>query len=288
MRNYLDTLEHVWQFGEEIKRRNGKAKKMFGLAARYSQVGEQFPLPTTKFLPFTPIVAELLCFLRGYSKAKDFRKMGCNVWNANARSDYWKANKHYKRGSLGRIYGVQWRNWQGVEVTTDEEGNEYMDYIYIDQIAELINLLKDDPQNSGMVVSAWNAGELDQMCLRPCHTLFQADVSANGDLNLAMYQRSCDMFLGVPFNIASYSLLILILCHQTGLTPGSFTHFMGNAHIYDAHYDQVQEQLKRVPGTSPRVVINREPGCSIEDYEVEDFELIGYEPQAKIHGDMIV
>lgn len=290
MQEYLNILRTVQQYGEEVQGRNGTVKKLFGIAARYPNVGEQFPLLTTKAMPFKSILGELLAFLRGEDTLSKFQELGCNVWDANQKSEVWQDNpKNQGVGWLGRIYGVQWRSWLGhYESITGNEA-PYLYEFEVDQIAILIKGIKDDPFGRRHIVTAWNPGELDEMCLPPCHILFQVNISPSGTLDLAFYQRSCDMFLGVPFNIASYSLLILILAHQTGYKPGTLIHFMGDAHIYQNHYQQVEEQLNRFQG--PPVQVRIKPSKVFDDvakYKPRHFVVEGYEPQPAIKGEMSV
>ena len=283
MQEYLNILRTVQQYGEEVEGRNGKVKKLFGIAARYPDVGENFPLLTTKAMPFKSILGELLAFLRGEDDVTEFQKLGCNVWNANQESEAWKNNPNYEEGYLGRIYGVQWRDWIGTRPDADNETEIFT----LDQIQILIDGIKADPFSRRHIVTAWNPGELDEMCLPPCHVLFQVNISPGGKLDIALYQRSCDMFLGVPFNIASYALLILILARQTGYQPGTLVHFMGDAHIYENHYQQVDEQLERFQGPPCRVRIkNIKVFDDVAQYKPRHFVLEGYEPQPSIKGDM--
>lgn len=285
MREYLDALRQVREYGQTITGRNANTFELFGLASRYTNIVENFPLLTTKKMAFESIVGELLSFLRGYDDVKDFNKLGCKIWDANANSDYWKANQNYDENYLGRIYGVQWRDY--TKPTFDHVGDPGPN-ASVDQIKNLINGLRNDKHSRRHVVTAWNPGELDEMCLPPCHILWQCHVDAYDNLSLLMYQRSCDMFLGVPFNIASYSLLLLILCKLTGYKPGSFTHMMGSAHIYEQHLTAVDTQLARLPGAPCRVKIKDRGQKQVENFEPSDFSLVGYKPQSAIKAEMIV
>ncbi len=206
MRQYLDALRQIIETGVDREGRNGFTRALFGMQMRYN-MEDGFPAVTTKKLAFnTGVKAELLGFLRGYSDVKDFQKLGCHVWDANAEADYWKPKAAFE-GDLGRIYGVQWRSWK----TPDDHT--------IDQLSGVIEQIKTNPSNRRLVVTAWNVSELDEMALEPCHMFFQFFV-AEGKLSLQMYQRSCDMFLGVPFNIASYALLLQMVAQVTDLKPG--------------------------------------------------------------------
>lgn len=283
MREYLDTLRQVREYGQMVPGRNSNTLELFGIATRYNNIGDNFPLLTTKKMAFKSIVGELLAFLRGYDDVKAFRKLGCKVWDNNAESEYWKENPNYEKDYLGPIYGVQWRDWQRPGV-----GANGAPPAPVDQIADLIEALKVNRHSRRHIVSAWNPGEIDQMCLPPCHIVWQCNVDANGVLNLLMYQRSADMFLGVPFNIASYSLLMLILCKLTGYRPGSFTHMIGSAHIYESHLGAVDEQLTRLPGAPCQVELINKPRKKVEEFLPSDFVLVNYEPQPAIKADMIV
>lgn len=285
MQEYLDTLRQVYEYGGAVQGRNARTYELFGIAQRYNNVGENFPLLTTKKMAFKAIVGELLAFLRGYDDVKDFNKLGCRVWDANATSDYWRANPNYEKDYLGRIYGVQWRDF--TKPTFDAEGNP-ISLTGVDQITGLINDLKNNKHSRRHIVTAWNPAELDEMCLPPCHVLWQCNVDSNDNLSILLYQRSADMFLGVPFNIASYSLLILILSKLTGLKPGSLIHVIGSAHIYEQHVDAVGEQLTRLPGAPCQVNIKDRNQKKVEDFNPSDFSLVGYKPQPAIKGEMIV
>ena len=199
--------------------------------------------------------------------------MGCHIWDANANADYWKPKAKFD-GDLGRIYGVQWRKWK------NSEGKE------IDQLAEAIRQIKEEPYSRRIMVSAWNPGEINQMALPPCHAFFQFFV-ANNKLSLQMYQRSCDMFLGVPFNIASYSLLLHMVAQAANKEPYEFIHTLGDAHIYNNHIEQAREQLKREPFPLPQLKLNKSIK-NIDDFKMEDIELIDYKFHPTIKAPMAV
>jgi len=206
MKQYIDALKHVLEKGVDKEDRTGTGTKaVFGMQMRFN-MNNGFPAVTTKKLAFNSMKAELLWFIKGSSDVKELQKMGCHIWDANAEASYWKPKAKFD-GDLGRIYGVQWRKWK------TPEGKE------IDQLAEAIKLIKENPFNRRIIVNSWNPGEIEQMALPPCHTFFQFFVADN-KLSLQMYQRSCDMFLGVPFNIASYSLLLHIVAQVTNCSPG--------------------------------------------------------------------
>jgi len=241
---------------------------------------EGFPAVTTKKLAWRAVVSELLWFLEGSGDerrlaeilhgTRDANKK--TIWTANAEADYWKPNAVFE-GDLGRVYGVQWRQW----------GPRLGDHI--DQIERLIEGIKQDPAGRRHILTAWNPGELDQMALPPCHVLSQFDVT-DGKLSCQLYQRSCDMFLGVPFNIASYSLLTHIIAHECGLDVGDFIWTGGDVHIYNNHFDAVKEQLTRHPKTLPTLMFPKDK--KIADYTVDDFQLLNYNPDPAIKADMAV
>ncbi len=251
MKPYLELLRHVLEHGELKPDRTGTGtRSLFGIQARYD-LRQGFPLVTTKKIIFRSVVRELLWFLKGATNIHDGLHPRCKIWDAWADKD----------GELGPIYGHQWRNWGG---DGDAKG--------VDQIAQAIELIKTQPHSRRIVVSAWNVGDLDKMALPPCHVLFQFYV-AGDRLDCQLYQRSADLALGVPFNIASYSLLMMMVAQQCGLTPGLFVHTLGDAHIYDNHVEGVKRQLSREPYPLPRVRIADKP---LDALELEDIELIGY------------
>ena len=239
-----------------------------------------FPAVTTKKLAFKQVVGELLGFIKGCDNAAQFRDLGCRIWDANARAPYWLSSPHHsgKHDDLGRIYGVQWRRWKNLGC------------MKIDQLAGVIEGIKHDPSNRRLIVSAWNVGELEEMALPPCHMMFQFFVRQDtygSYLDLMMLQRSCAMFLGVPFNISSYALLLHMVSKVTGLTPGVFTHVPNDVHVYDNHVDQAHEQKAREPYPLPKLAMNRDIR-NIDDFKPEDFELEGYQHHAPIKAEMAV
>lgn len=274
MQAYLDLLHHVIQNGTQKGDRTGTGTiSVFGYQMRFD-LSEGFPLMTTKKLHLKSIIHELLWFLKGETNIKYLQENGVKIWDDWADSN----------GDLGPVYGSQWRNWNG-------EG--------IDQIAELIDTIQTNPNSRRMLVSAWNPSVLPdtsisfaanvangKAALPPCHAFFQFYV-ADGKLSCQMYQRSCDIFLGVPFNIASYALLTLMIAQVTGLKPGDFVHVLGDAHIYNNHLEQVQLQLTREPRQLPTMKINPDV-TDIFDFKFEDFELTGYEPHPHISGKISV
>lgn len=273
MRQYLDLLKDVLENGNDRTSRTLiDTRAVFGKTMRFD-MADGFPAVTTKKLAFESLKAELLWFLKGSSDVKELQKLGSHIWDANAEADYWKPKARFE-GDLGRIYGVQWRSWQKPDGSTH------------DQLAAIIERIKTNPFDRRLVVTAWNPGELDQMALPPCHMFFQFFV--NGDtLSLSMYQRSCDMFLGVPFNIASYSLLLHMAAQVTGLKPGEFVHILGDTHIYHNHFEQVKEQLRREPLPLPKLWLNPEVK-DIDGFTMDDIKLIDYQHHPPIKAQMAV
>ena len=276
MKNYLTALEYCFENGDFVKSRAGNVKKAFGYQMRFN-LEDGFPAVTTKKLAWKAVVSELLWFLEGsnderrlaeiqYEDTKENLEDKKTIWTQNANADYWK-NKSKFKGDVGRIYGVQWRNFNGV-----------------DQIINLIEGLKQNPHSRRHILTAWNPAELDEMSLPPCHAFSQFYIS-NNKLSCQLYQRSCDMFLGVPFNIASYSLLIHILAKECGYQVGEFILSLGDFHIYEEHFDQVKIQLTREPKTHPNLQFEHK---KINEYKTSDFQLINYEYHPKIVAPMNV
>jgi thymidylate synthase len=265
MKQYLDLLERVLQEGVEKQNRTGiETMSVFGHQMRFN-LDEGFPLLTTKKLHLKSIIYELLWFLRGDTNVKYLQDNGIRIWNEWADRE---------TGDLGHIYGYQWRSWR------DYDGG------HIDQISEVVRALKETPDSRRIIVSAWNVGDLKNMNLPPCHVFFQFYV-ANGRLSMQMYQRSADIFLGVPFNIASYALLLLMMAQVTGLQAGDFVHTLGDAHIYSNHLEQVRLQLTREPRPLPQMQIN--PAVKdIFGFQYDDFQLVNYDPHPHIKGDVAV
>jgi thymidylate synthase len=264
MRQYLDLMERALEHGAETMDRTGTGtRSVFGHQMRFD-LAAGFPLLTTKKLHIRSIVIELLWFLRGDTNVRWLQERKVSIWNEWAD----------EAGDLGPVYGKQWRRWE----TAD--GRE------IDQIAELLDQIRNNPGSRRQIVSAWNPGELHAMALAPCHCLFQTYV-ANGRLSLQLYQRSADIFLGVPFNIASYALLTHLLAQQAGLEVGEFVWTGGDCHLYSNHLEQAREQLTREPGPLPRLEILRE-APSIDSYDYEDFVIHDYAAQAHIKAPVAV
>ena len=264
MKQYLSLLERVLAEGVKKEDRTGTGTlSVFGHQMRFD-MSEGFPLLTTKKTHLKSIIYELLWFLKGDTNAKYLQDHGVRIWNEWADSN----------GDLGHIYGYQWRSWP------DYKGGA------IDQISEAVHAIKHNPDSRRIIVSAWNVGDLENMNLPPCHAFFQFYV-ANGKLSLQLYQRSADIFLGVPFNIASYALLLQMMAQVTGLQAGDFVHTLGDAHIYSNHLEQVKLQLTREPRKLPRMLLNPEVD-SIFDFKFEDFELVGYDPHPHIKGEVAI
>ncbi|MDD4514031.1 thymidylate synthase [Massilibacteroides sp.] len=264
MKQYLALLDRVLTEGVEKEDRTGTGTiSVFGHQMRFN-LEDGFPLLTTKKLHLKSIIYELLWFLKGDTNAKYLQENGVRIWNEWADEN----------GDLGHIYGYQWRSWP------DYEGGS------IDQISEVVNQIKHTPDSRRIIVNAWNVGDLKNMNLPPCHMFFQFYV-ANGKLSLQMYQRSADIFLGVPFNIASYALLLQMMAQVTGLQAGEFVHTLGDAHIYMNHIEQVKLQMTRELRALPQMIINPDVK-SIFDFKYEDFELSGYDPHPHIKGEVAV
>ena len=274
MKNYLDALKYCYENGDFVKSRAGNVKKAFGYQMRFN-LEDGFPAVTTKKLAWKAVVSELLWFLEGsnderrlaeilYDDRRENLEDKKTIWTQNAEADYWKDKSKFI-GDVGKIYGVQWRNFNGV-----------------DQIQELIEGLKKNPNSRRHILTAWNPSEINEMSLPPCHAFSQFFVS-NNKLSCQLYQRSCDMFLGVPFNIASYSLLIHILAEECKLGVGDFVHSLGDFHIYEEHFDQVKIQLTREPKQLPTLKFLPK---KINEYKTKDFELQNYEPHPKIVAPM--
>lgn len=264
MKQYLDLLNHIMENGTQKSDRTGTGtRSVFGYQMRFN-LADGFPVMTTKKLHLKSIIHELLWFLNGDTNVKYLQENGVRIWNEWADEN----------GNLGHIYGYQWRSWP------DYNGG------HIDQIKEVIETLKNNPDSRRIIVSAWNVADLPNMNLPPCHAFFQFYV-ADGKLSLQLYQRSADCFLGVPFNIASYALLLMMMAQVTGLEVGDFVHTLGDAHIYNDHFEQVREQLSREPRRLPRMVIN--PNVkSIFDFKFEDFSLEDYDPHPHIKAKVSV
>ena len=274
MKEYLNALKHCYQNGIDVTSRAGKVRKSFGYQMRFD-LKKGFPALTTKKLAWRSVTSELLWFLEGsnderrlaeilYEDKRENLKDKTTIWTQNANSDYWKKNAKFE-GDVGRIYGVQWRDFNGV-----------------DQIKNLITGIKDNPHGRRHILSAWNPAEIHLMSLPACHSFSQFFL-VDKKLSCQLYQRSCDMFLGVPFNIASYSLLTHMISRECDLSVGEFVHTLGDFHIYHEHFDQVNIQLQREPRKLPELKFLTK---NIFDYNINDFELIDYDPHPVIKAKM--
>jgi thymidylate synthase len=264
MRNYLDLMQHILDHGARKDDRTGTGTlSIFGAQLRFD-LQQGFPLLTTKKVHLKSIVHELLWFLRGETNTDYLKQHGVTIWDEWADAN----------GELGPVYGYQWRSWPAA------------DGRHIDQISRLIEDIKRNPNSRRLIVSAWNVADLDKMALAPCHAFFQFYV-ADGKLSCQLYQRSADFFLGVPFNIASYSLLTLMVAQVCGLKPGDFVHTYGDCHLYLNHLDQAREQLSRDPRPLPRMILNPDVK-DIFAFKYEDFTLVGYEPHPAIKAPVAV
>lgn len=264
MKQYLTLLREILDNGVDKSDRTGTGtRSVFGYQMRFN-LADGFPLLTTKKVHLKSIIHELLWFLKGDTNVRYLQENGVRIWNEWADEN----------GDLGHIYGYQWRSWP------DYRGG------HIDQIKEVVETIKNNPDSRRIIVSAWNVADLDNMNLPPCHAFFQFYV-AGGRLSLQLYQRSADSFLGVPFNIASYALLLMMMAQVTGLEPGDFIHTLGDAHIYNNHFEQVNLQLQRTPRPLPRMVLNPDVK-DIFGFRYEDFRLEGYDPWPAIKGKVSV
>jgi thymidylate synthase len=264
MKPYLDLMRHVLEHGTKKDDRTGTGTlSVFGWQMRYN-LADGFPLVTTKKCHLRSIIHELLWFLQGDTNIRYLKEIGVSIW------DEWAD----ENGNLGPVYGHQWRSWPKPEGGT------------IDQISEVVKALKTNPDSRRIIVSAWNVADLDRMALAPCHAFFQFYV-ADGKLSCQLYQRSADIFLGVPFNIASYALLTLMMAQVTGLQPGDFVHTLGDAHLYLNHLDQAREQLSREPRPLPTMALNPDVR-DIFAFRFEDFTLSGYDPHPAIRAPVAV
>jgi len=264
MRQYLELLRHVRERGAAKEDRTGTGTlSVFGWQMRFNLL-DGFPLVTTKKLHLRSIIHELLWFLRGETNIASLNEVGVSIWDEWADAD----------GNLGPVYGKQWRDWLAADGRS------------IDQMAQVVDAIRRNPDSRRLIVSAWNVGELERMALQPCHAFFQFYV-AGGRLSCQLYQRSADLFLGVPFNIASYALLTHMVAQQCDLEPGDFIWTGGDCHIYSNHFEQVDQQLTREPLALPTLRIKRRPP-SLFDYKFEDFEILGYESHAAIKAPVAV
>lgn len=303
--DYLDLLGYILNKGEDRADRTGTGtRSVFGITMNID-LRDGFPMLTTKRLPFKSILSELLWFIEGSGDERRLAELlhgtrdpsWTTIWTANAKSTSGSVFQPAFEGDLGRVYGVQWRSWQSVDFRGAEDYLEHSDgsttYFNakvniktVDQLKEVVHKLKNNPTDRRIVMTAWNPGELDCMALPPCHMFVQFYLSNDWHLHAQMYQRSVDTFLGLPFNIASYSLLVHMLAHIIDAKPGTLNMVLGDTHIYRDHFDAVREQLGRVPSqVASRLIINRKV-TDIDDFKMEDFTLEGYEPQPYIPARM--
>jgi thymidylate synthase len=303
MNQYLNALKQVLEQGEQRDDRTGVGTiSLFGMQQRYN-LTESFPAVTTKRLAWKACVGELLWMIEGSGDERRLAEIThgtrdgvTTIWTPNAQAPYWKPHAQYE-GDLGRVYGVQWRHWRSSQhVRAGSIKNDAGSYFTIqggmqevetDQLRTLIDSIRRDPYGRRHILTAWNPGELDQMALPPCHAFAQFYVSKDGKLSCQMYQRSCDMFLGVPFNIASYSLLTHLVAQVCELDVGEFVHVLGDAHIYLNHVEQVKEQLNREPLPAPQLLLNPDI-TDITKFTMADIKLEGYTSHDAIKADMAV
>jgi len=305
MNQYLDAIRQVLEHGETRTDRTGTGTiSVFGLQQRYD-LAQGFPAVTTKRLAWRSVVSELLWFIEGSGDERRLREIlhgdrnstKDTIWTANAEADYWRPRARFE-GDLGRVYGVQWRHWRTQVVVSEPDVKDIHGngvgkttfasaYHEVDQLRGLIAGIKKDPFGRRHILTAWNPGELDQMALPPCHVMAQFYVTQDNKLSCQMYQRSCDMFLGVPFNIASYSLLTALIAQVCNLDVGEFVHVLGDAHIYLNHVEQVKEQLAREPLPAPQLWLNPDVQ-DIDGFTMADIRLDGYQSHAAITAEMAV
>lgn len=304
MNQYHQALQQILETGQVREDRTGVGTiGLFGLQQRYN-LREGFPAVTTKKLAWKSVVSELLWFIEGSGDERRLKEIlhgdrnssKKTIWSDNASADYWVKRAQHP-GDLGRVYGVQWRHWRTTKTVKagsfkDDYGNYFsmsggVQEVEIDQLARLIEGLRRDPHGRRHILTAWNPGELEAMALPPCHVLSQFYVDADNNLSCQMYQRSCDMFLGVPFNIASYSLLTHMIAQVCDMGVGEFVHVLGDAHIYLNHVEQVKEQLAREPLPLPQLQLNPEIK-SISSFTMQDIELVNYQHHKAIQAEMAV
>jgi thymidylate synthase len=280
---YLNTLKDILENGEKRNTRNSVTISKFGVKMDFD-IRNSFPLLTTKKVYWKGVIYELLWFIKADTNSKNLEKNNVNIWKSNSSRDFLDKNNlyEYEEGDCGPIYGFQWRHF----------GAEYKDFNYnydglgIDQLQNCIDLITNDPYSRRIFMSAWNPTQLDEMCLPPCHVSYQFYVSEKNELSCILYQRSGDMFLGIPFNIASVSLLTYIIAKITDKKPGFVSIIIGDAHIYENHIEQVKTQLEREPYEPPILKINKKY-LNINDYEIENFELENYKYHKTIKAEMV-
>lgn len=295
MKSYIDLLNEVLHAPSRVTR-NATTRSLFGATLEFD-LRQGFPILTTKKMPFKSIAAEMIGFLRGYTNANRFEADGCKVWRANADDPKWRhqnAACGIEDGDLGRTYGAQWRTWKTHKPILVERDDFYevRGYERLDQISNLMHLIRTGSSSRRMVVSAWNPAELDDTALPPCHLMFQI-YCHEGFMDLQMYQRSADIFLGLPFNISSYALLLWILANTTGYTPRNLRMCLGDVHLYEQHIPHTRMQLGRIPDVMPwlkgtSVMPPRLEGLQPWEFDASWFRLVGYDPHPPIKAEMIV
>ena len=287
---YLDLCRQILDKGFIEEGRNGYTKSVFGHMMRFNLTNNTIPILTTKKTAWKTCLKELMWFIRGQTNNKILKEQGVHIWDANGSREFLDSRglTNYEVDELGPIYGAQWRSFNAEICETGEKFDTPSSYKGVDQLQQIIDALKDPKQRTSrrLIMTAWNPCQLDNMALPPCHILCQFNVHDGNKLSCSMYQRSCDMFLGVPFNIASYSFLTHLLAHHCGLEAYEFVYFMGNCHIYDAHMEAVQQQLNRTPYKFPTVQITSRHD-NINDYQVEEFNVKDYVSHDTIRAPLI-
>jgi len=282
---YLDLIRDILNKGSVVEGRNGKTKSIFGAAMRFSLENDTIPILTTKKVAWKTCFKELMWFVNGYTDNTILQKQNVKIWNANASREFLDSRglHHLNENDLGPVYGHQWRHFNAEYTTSDQDYSNKG----VDQLEYIIKSLKDPKQRFSrrLVMSAWNPCQLNEMALPPCHVLTQFNVSNNNELSCSLYQRSGDVGLGVPFNIASYSFLTHIIAKHCDLKPKDFVYFLGNSHIYDDHYLALEQQIKRIPNPFPKIQIKNKHE-NIEDYSLDDIEIKNYNPHGKIKMNM--
>jgi thymidylate synthase len=283
---YLDLCKRILESGDKRTDRTGTGTlSVFGAQMHFTLYNGIMPLLTTKRVFWKAVVHELLWFIKGSTNANELSEKGVHIWDGHGSSEFLESRGlgHREKGDLGPIYGFQWRHFGAKykDMNTDYSGQGK------DQLAEIINTIKTNPTDRRMILSAWNPLAFDEMALPPCHVLAQFYVSSDNKLSCQLYQRSADMGLGVPFNIASYSLLTHMIAHVTRLDVGEFIHVIGDAHIYLDHIEPLSEQVTRTPVSFPNIIINKRVNC-IDDFKFEDFDLVDYNPQKSIAMKMAI
>lgn len=283
---YLNLIKKILNNGDTISSRNGSVKTIFGNKMEFDLSNNKLPLLTTKKVAYKTCIKELIWFMRGQTDNKILKNQKVHIWDANASREFLDSRnlKNRKEDDLGPVYGHQWRYFNAKYTDCNDDYSNKG----IDQLKYIIDALKDPQEKYSrrLIMSAWNPCQLDEMALPPCHILAQFNVSSNDELSCALYQRSGDVGLGVPFNIASYSVLTHLIAHYTGLKAGKFVYFLGNAHIYEEHIDALKEQIQREPYVFPKIEIKSEIPDNIDDYELNNIEVINYQCHSKIKMEM--